>query len=273
MAHQIDRIENHLESFFEGTLSRLIGLEMSPSEVAVKLSRAMSDSIRRNEEGTAFAPDKYAITFHPKDAENLLKEAPDMHQALAKRLLEAAKISGYIVFKEPIVTIAADPTLSHNEVRVIAWHSTSPLEFTQEMAREVNHDPAKLPKGAYLIVDGNRHFPLERYTINIGRRLDNQLILDDPRVSRTHAQIRVRDNRFVLFDVGSSAGVQVNGRLVNQHLLQPGDVIEIAGIRLVFGEDPGGPPDETPAYSPPFPPRPAGDQRTRTIHKKTDSEK
>ena len=273
MAHQIDQIENHLESFFEGTLNRLVGLEMSPSDVAIKLSRAMSDGVRRNEEGGAFAPDKYAITFHPKDAEDLLKAAPDLQQALAKRLLEAARISGYMVFSEPIVTVAADPTLSRHEVRVIAWHSTSPLEFTQEMARDVNQDPAKLPTGAYLIVDGNRHFPLDRYTINIGRRLDNQLILDDPRVSRTHAQIRVRESRFVLFDVGSAAGVHVNGRSVNQHLLQPGDVIDIAGIRLVYGEDPGGPPDETPAYSPPFPPKPAGDQRTRTIHKKTESEK
>jgi len=38
MAHQIDQIENHLESFFEGTLNRLVGLEMSPSDVAIKLS-------------------------------------------------------------------------------------------------------------------------------------------------------------------------------------------------------------------------------------------
>ena len=56
MAHQIDRIENHLESFFEGTLSRLVGLEMSPSDVAIKLSRAMSDGVRRNDEGLHLRP-------------------------------------------------------------------------------------------------------------------------------------------------------------------------------------------------------------------------
>jgi len=44
--------------------------------------------------------------------------------------------------------------------------------------------------------------------------------------------------------------------------LRPGDVVSIGESNLVYGEDPDGPPDSTPAYSPPFPPRPAGDQQT-----------
>jgi len=121
-----------------------------------------------------------------------------------------------------------------------------------------------VPIGAFLIIDGTRHFPLDRPVINVGRRLDNQLILENPHVSRTHAQLRVRDGRFVLFDLGSTSGTRVNGRAIKQHILQPGDVVTVANIRMVYGEDPGGPPDTTPPYTPPFPPRPAGDQRTRT---------
>jgi pSer/pThr/pTyr-binding forkhead associated (FHA) protein len=119
-----------------------------------------------------------------------------------------------------------------------------------------------------LIIEGRRHFPLDRTVVNVGRRLDNQLILDDPRVSRTHAQLRVREGRYVLFDLGSTSGTIVNGRRVHQHVLRPGDVITIAGTSIVYGEDPGGPPDQTPAYTPPFPPKPAGDQMTRTWDKK-----
>ena len=100
--------------------------------------------------------------------------------------------------------------------------------------------------------------------INVGRRIDNQIILEDAHVSRTHAQLRVRDRRFVLFDLGSTGGTQVNGRKVKQHILRPGDVITIADFRLVYGEDDGGPPDTATAYTPPFPPRPAGDQETET---------
>ncbi|MGD8849638.1 MAG: FHA domain-containing protein, partial [Anaerolineales bacterium] len=121
-------------------------------------------------------------------------------------------------------------------------------------------------------VDGDRHFPLSRPVINIGRRLDNHLIIEDQRISRTHAQIRIRAGRFEIFDLNSSAGTLVNGRAVNHHILQPGDVIALADTRLVYGEDPGGPPDETPVYAPPFPPRPAGDQKTHIIDRNEDDE-
>jgi hypothetical protein len=162
------------------------------------------------------------------------------------------------------VTLAADPTLKRWEVRVVAWHSDTQLEFTQSGDGAESGQAERLPAGAYLILHGHRHFSLDRALINVGRRLDNQLILDNPHVSRTHAQIRARDGRFVVFDLGSTGGTLVNGRRVHQHVLRPGDVITIADVSMVYGEDPGGPPDATPSYSPPFPPRPAGDQLTRT---------
>lgn len=272
MANPLDRIEEQIEKFVEGALSRLIGLQISAVDVAAQLSRALNDGIRRTEEGKPFAPDKYALTFHPDDARTLLESAPDLHGELARGLLDVARECGYLVFRDPVVTIAVDPTLRPRGLRVVAWHSTAPLEFTQAMQREPKTNPGALPSGAYLIVDGNRHFPLDRPVVNIGRRLDNHLILDDPRVSRTHAQIRIRNGRFEIFDLGSSAGTHINGQDANKHLLQQGDVIELAGTRLVYGEDPGGPPDETPAYSPPFPPKPSGDQSTRVIPRDNNEE-
>jgi hypothetical protein len=161
--------------------------------------------------------------------------------------------------------LASYPTLSRRDVRVIAWHSTDPLEFTKALVREPGSSPSRpLPKGAFLILDDGSHFALDRPVINVGRRIDNQIILEDEHVSRTHAQLRIRDSRFVLFDLGSTSGTKVNGRKVKQHILRAGDVITIAGLRMVYGEDPGGPPDTATAYTPPFPPRPAGDQRTVT---------
>ena len=47
-----------------------------------------------------------------------------------------------------------------------------------------------LPTMLSLIVGGNQLVPLNRSVTNIGRRLDNHVIIDDPRVSRAHAQLR-----------------------------------------------------------------------------------
>jgi hypothetical protein len=264
MSTRLDRLERQIETLVEGSFARMLGTEVSASGIAGQVARAMEDNLKWDEIGKAYAPDQFALTMHPDEADVLLERAPSLHLELAQGLLEVARANGYMLAREPHITIAADPTLPRWEVRVIAWHSANPLEFTQSMPEERAGGTLALPRGAFLIIDGRRHFALDRMVINIGRRLDNQLILEDAHVSRTHAQLRAREGRYVLFDLGSTAGTRVNGRQAKQHILQAGDVISIAGIRMVYGEDPGGPPDSTPAYTPPFPPRPAGDQRTRT---------
>ena len=98
-------------------------------------------------------------------------------------------------------------------------------------------DTSKLPENAFLIVEGVKVFPLVLSVINIGRRLDNQLIIDDPRVSRNHAQLRAIKGRFVLFDLNSTGGTFVNGQRTSQTVLYPGDVISLAGVALIFGQD------------------------------------
>lgn len=262
VTNPLESLERQLEALVERVVPRLLGSRLSTPVLAGQLARTMDDGVLWDERGKGFAPDQYALTLPPEDVETLLAEAPELRQELGRGLSEAARTHGLLMAAEPEVTLAADPTLARWDVRVVAWHRARPLEFTQGMPREPRTEPGRVPAGAFLIIDGGKHFPLDRPVVNIGRRLDNQLILEDPHVSRTHAQLRVREGRFVLFDLGSTAGTQVNGRRSKQHVLRPGDVIAIGGSRMVYGEDPGGPPDSTPAYTPPFPPQPAGDQQT-----------
>ena len=98
-------------------------------------------------------------------------------------------------------------------------------------------DKKTFPKNAFLIVDGVKVFPLTEPVVNIGRRLDNQLVIDDPRISRNHAQLRAIKGRFVIFDLNSTGGTFVNGQRTSQSVMYPGDVISLAGVPLVFGQD------------------------------------
>ncbi len=72
---------------------------------------------------------------------------------------------------------------------------------------------------------------------NIGRRHDNHIVIDDVRVSRVHVQIRLRYEHYVLYDLTSTGGTLVNGPQVNECILNPGDVISLAGVMLVYVED------------------------------------
>lgn len=101
----------------------------------------------------------------------------------------------------------------------------------------LNFEDEKVPENSFLIVEGVKIYPLTQPVVNIGRRLDNQLIIDDPRVSRNHAQLRAIKGRFVVFDLNSTGGTFVNGQRTSQSVLYPGDVVSLAGVALIFGQD------------------------------------
>ena len=72
--------------------------------------------------------------------------------------------------------------------------------------------------------------------MRIGRRVDNDIVLDLPSISRQHAQIRWRQRYFVLYDVSSHGRTYVNGSQIQEHILRPGDVIALSDLFLVYGE-------------------------------------
>lgn len=72
--------------------------------------------------------------------------------------------------------------------------------------------------------------------INIGRRSSNDLVLDDPMVSRDHIQLRAESGRFYLFDLGSKAGTTINNFPASNIALKPGDVIQIGQTRMIFNQ-------------------------------------
>ncbi|MCW5549292.1 MAG: sigma 54-interacting transcriptional regulator [Opitutaceae bacterium] len=79
------------------------------------------------------------------------------------------------------------------------------------------------------------NFPLETgASVTLGRSRENAVVLDDPSVSRRHAEIAVSPNQVTLRDLKSRNGVQVNGVPRREATLQPGDRIKIGAVELEF---------------------------------------
>ena len=89
---------------------------------------------------------------------------------------------------------------------------------------------------AFLIVI-RQIYPLDKDKIRVGRGLDNQLMIDEPSVSRDHMQVVSTEGGFQVQDLGSSGGTFVNGEKIDQRPLISGDIISLAGVTMLFIED------------------------------------
>ena len=84
------------------------------------------------------------------------------------------------------------------------------------------------------LVFHNQVIPLDRAVVNLGRNNGNDLIFETPLVSRRHAQIRLENGEFVLYDMRSRWGTRVNNQLVERVVLHAGDEIWLASVPLRF---------------------------------------
>ncbi|NOX63947.1 MAG: FHA domain-containing protein [Chloroflexi bacterium] len=88
----------------------------------------------------------------------------------------------------------------------------------------------------WFIIDENGYrYPVTAPGLSLGRAGDNDVVLNDEKVSRRHASIQVRHDRLWLYDRGSSNGTFVNDERVSveePRLLQSGDVIRLGQSQL-----------------------------------------
>jgi pSer/pThr/pTyr-binding forkhead associated (FHA) protein len=70
--------------------------------------------------------------------------------------------------------------------------------------------------------------------LTIGRRDDNDVVLESPVISGMHAKIDHINERYLLTDLQTKNGTYVNGRPIATHWLRDGDVVTIGPEKLLF---------------------------------------
>jgi hypothetical protein len=105
---------------------------------------------------------------------------------------------------------------------------------SQRIGGAVREARARRSSRAVLVVAGRRVLVPPPGAV-LGRSRECDIVLEDPGVSRRHAEIRPTEEDWVLADLGSTNGVRVNDRtLRGKHVLQLGDRIELGSTELVF---------------------------------------
>jgi type II secretory ATPase GspE/PulE/Tfp pilus assembly ATPase PilB-like protein len=88
--------------------------------------------------------------------------------------------------------------------------------------------------------EGVQRISLDEGPVTIGRHGDNKMVLADKLASRHHCVIERAGNRYRVRDLKSANGTRLNGQLVFQEILSPGDQLSIGGVRIQF-VDPNAP--------------------------------
>jgi pSer/pThr/pTyr-binding forkhead associated (FHA) protein len=236
---RLDQLEATIQKLVEDQLAGILPGMKLEDRVIQRLATAVRENIIQQKDDRVIAPNLFTLVVSTETSP-MWKEESTV-EALKKIITTAARDVGLKFVTQPMIVITTDETFSAEEIKVIASHKLEPMADTQGTSApgssEENEEGENIPENAFLIIEGVKVHPLTEPVVNIGRRLENQLVIDDPRVSRNHAQLRAIKGRFVLFDLNSTGGTFVNGQRTSQTVLYPGDVISLAGVALIFGQD------------------------------------
>lgn len=100
-----------------------------------------------------------------------------------------------------------------------------------------------------------KEIPIEKEILTVGRKPDNDIVIDNPAVSGHHCKIFKQGEGFYLEDLDSTNGTYVNEKRVMKAGLHDNDVVGLAKHALVFVDD-------KPAAPPPPPPPPPAPEKT-----------
>lgn len=93
---------------------------------------------------------------------------------------------------------------------------------------------AVFPVLIYVQGEQQQTMSLNHTPFTVGRKVDRDLVIPDPRVSREHATIVAEDGEFFVVDLGSKHGTFVNGERVDRHKLQRNDRLEFGARDVAY---------------------------------------
>ena len=232
----LNRIELQLQNLVEGGAARFTAPDTEFKKLNQELLDVFSKNIRSDAGGVPTAPEGYVLYIHPdqSDAWNSKQELID---SLLDKLQESASDEGIQFLNAPFLRIETQENIPPGGIQIEIYSRTTDLPQTNAVQIDETADEGIIPTGAYLILNGIEIYNLEVSLINIGRKADSQLVLNDARISRQHAQLRAVKGQYVLFDLNSSGGTYVNGERIRKRTLQAGDVISLAGVPVVYGQE------------------------------------
>ncbi|MFL5839319.1 MAG: FhaA domain-containing protein [Thermoleophilaceae bacterium] len=243
-------LEEKIEGLVEGAFSRAFKSHVQPVELARKLAKEMEEhktvSVSR-----VYVPDHYVVFLSPDDREQFSTYEVALKKELSDYLLERARDEGLALVTRPQIEFKTDDRLALGEFGIQAQLLGQPegdaepppadyghtMVYTPERAAAPLRDDTGHARGRGLLVFDGKRTVLAGERTTIGRSRECDVVVDDPNVSRKHAEVRRTIEGWMVVDLGSTNGIKVNGRRVNEAVLSAGDEITLGLVQLAFEEE------------------------------------
>jgi len=243
------RLESLLEGVFERSYARLFHARLQPVEIAKRLSREM-EAGRVVGVSSVLVPNYYEVALNPDDFAAFAPIRVSLEGDMARYLARFAHDHNYSMTTDPEVHLLSDLTLRPRQVAPRGLLTEPPLSAPSLRAATERLDPTRvMPRldtttgappldaaGPAVLTLGDTPYPLSSDNVSLGRGLENDIVLEDRRVSRIHARLTKTGGVWTVRDEGSTNGTFVNGRMVSQHVLKNGDRLSLGGLELTFGQ-------------------------------------
>lgn len=234
----LQRFEQRLEQMISGVFARTFRSAVQPVEISAALAREVDNSAQILSRDRRLAPNHFHVELAQADLDRLLGLGPTLEQELVAMLKEHAAAQSYVFTGPVTVELESADDLTTGRFRVrskaVARVSQAGPDPTETQVRRAT---------AFLDINGER-LPLSAPGIVVGRGNDADLRVNDPGVSRRHVEFRVTDDaqgpRVSVHDLGSTNGVLVNGRKVEDATLVDGAEIRIGNTTLTLHQKQGG---------------------------------
>jgi hypothetical protein len=228
----LQRFEQKLEQMISGVFARTFRSAVQPVEISAALAREVDNSAQILSRDRRIVPNDFHVELSAADHDRLQGLGPALDQELVAMLKEHAAGQSYVFTGPVTITLEAADDLTTGRFRVrskaVARVSQAGPDPTETQVRRAT---------AILEINGER-LPLAAPGIVVGRGNDADLRVNDPGVSRRHAEFRVTEDaqgpRVSVHDLGSTNGVLVNGRKVEDATLADGAEIRIGNTTLTF---------------------------------------
>ena len=216
----LQKFEGRLERMVDGTLSKAFRGELHPVEIGRRLTREMDLQRRLGVHGL-IAPNAFVVHISTSDFDRFESFLDALVRELEEAAREHARTEDYVFVGPVTVSILEDVRERRGRFAVVS---------------EVEEGPSGLTAASIVLADGER-VVLGPEPITIGRLPESTIVVNDPNVSRRHAELRPSGapGEYAVFDLGSTNGTKVNGLLVNgSQILRSGDEITVGATAIRF---------------------------------------